>query len=288
MILVTGAGGTVGSEVLRQLRQRGAAVRAGFHSPKKAEHARAQGSDAVVLDFADRASIAAALKGVDKVFLLGATVSNQSELEINVVEEAKKAGVGHIVKLSVLGAPSEKLTFARWHHAAEKAIEKSGVAYTFLRANEFMQNFVTYYGDTIRSQGAFYLPTRDARVSLIDVRDIAAVAVEALTQAGHEGKAYELTGPEALSNAELAQKLSAAVGRAIQYVDIPPEAFKQGALAGGIPEFYVDALTDLYRFYVEEGAQHLSGDVEKVTGGKPRNFDDFAREHASAFRSAAA
>ncbi len=288
MILITGAGGTVGSEVLKQLRQRGAAVRAGFHSPKKAEQARTKGIDAVVLDFADRASIAAALKGVDHVFLLGATAPNQSELEINVVEEAKKAGVGHIVKLSVLGAPAEKLTFARWHRAVEKAIEKSGVVYTFLRANEFMQNFVNYHAEPIRSQGAIYLPARDARISMIDVRDIAAVAVEALTELGHEGKAYDLTGPEALSHSDVAQKLSAATGRAIQYVDIPVEAFRQGALSSGIPEFYVDALADLYRFYVEGSAQHVTGDVEKVTGRKPRTFDDFAREHASAFRSAAA
>lgn len=288
MILVTGAGGTVGSEVLKQLRQRGAVVRAGFHSPKKAEQARAQGVDAVVLDFADRASIAAALKGVDKVFLLGATAPNQSELEINVVDEACKAGVGHIVKLSVLEAPGEKVTFARWHRAVEKEIERSGLAYTFLRPNSFMQNFATYYADTIKSQGAFYLPSGDARVSHVDVRDIAAVAVEALTRPGHEGKAYELTGPEALSNAEVAQKLSAALGTPVKYVDVPPEAFKQGALASGIPEYYADALLDLERFYIEGGAQHITQDVEKVTGRKPRNFDDFAREHAAAFRSAAA
>ncbi|MGH9509139.1 MAG: SDR family oxidoreductase [Terriglobales bacterium] len=288
MILVTGAGGTVGSEVLKRLQQRGATVRAGFHSPKKAELARQQGIDAVVLDFADRASIAAALKGVDHVFLLGATAPNQSELETNVVEEAKKAGVRHIVKLSVLGASAEKLTFARWHRSVEKAIEKSGVVYTFLRANEFMQNFVNYHAEPIRSQGAIYLPARDSRISMIDVRDIAAVAVEALTQLGHERKAYELTGPEALSHGDVAQKLSAATGRTIQYVDIPVEAFRQGALSSGIPEFYVDALTDLYRFYVEGGAQSVTGDVEKITGRKPRTFDDFAREHASAFRSAAA
>ncbi|MGH6630081.1 MAG: SDR family oxidoreductase [Burkholderiales bacterium] len=288
MILVTGAGGTVGSEVLKQLRQRGAAVRAGFHSPKKAEQVRAQGVDAVVLDFADRASIAAALKGADKVFLLGATAPNQAELEINVVEEAKKAGVGHIVKLSVLDATGEKFALARWHRAVEKEIERSGLAYTFLRPNEFMQNFVNYYAGTIQSQGAFYFPARDSRVSLVDVRDIAAVAVEALTRPGHEGKAYDLTGLEPLSNAELAEKLSAALGAPVKYVDVPPEVFKQGALASGTPEFYADMLLDLYRFYIEGGAQHVSGDVEKVTGRKPRTFDDFARDHAAAFRSAAA
>jgi uncharacterized protein YbjT (DUF2867 family) len=288
MILVTGASGTVGSEVLKQLRQHGAEVRAAFHNPKKAEKARAQGLDAVTLDFADRASIAAALKGVDKLFLLGATAPNQPELEINVVDEAKKAGVQHIVKLSVLDAAGEKYLLARWHRAVEKAIEGSGLAYTFLRANQFMQNFVTFYSPTIRAQGAFQFPAGDSRVSLVDVRDIAAVAVEALTGPGHQGRAYELTGPEPLSNGELALKLSAALRRPVKYVNVPPETFKQSVLASGVPRFYADMLLDLYRFYVAGGAQQVSGDVKKVTGRKPRTFDDFAREHASAFQSAAA
>jgi uncharacterized protein YbjT (DUF2867 family) len=186
MILVTGASGTVGSEVLKQLREQGADVRAAFHSAEKAARAQKQGIDSVVLDYADRASTAAALKGLDKVFLLGPTVPNQSELENTVVEEAKKARVKHIVKLSVLDAAGEKYTFAKWHRAVEKTIERSGPKYTFLRCNEFMQNTLTYYLGTIKSEGAFYLPTKDSKNSVIDVRDIAAVAVKALTASGHE------------------------------------------------------------------------------------------------------
>lgn len=284
MILVTGASGTVGSEVLKQLREQGAEVRAAFHSAEKAARAQKQGIDSVVLDYADRASTAAALKGVDKVFLLGPTVPNQSELENNVVEEAKKARVRHIVKLSVLDAAGEKYTFAKWHRAVEKTIERSGLQYTFLRCNEFMQNTLTYYLGTIKSQGAFYLPTKDAKNSVIDVRDIAAVAVKALTASGHENKVYELTGPEALSHEQIAQKLSAAVGKQIKYVDISPAAFKEGAVAAGIPGWYADALLNLYQLYLAGGAQQVTKDVERVTGKKPRSFDQFAREHAAAFR----
>ena len=284
MILVTGASGTVGSEVLKQLRGQGADVRAAFHSAEKAARAKKQGIDSVVLDYADRASTAAALKGVDKVFLLGPTVPNQVELENTVVEEAKKAGVRHIVKLSVLDAAGEKYTFAKWHRAVEKTIERSGLKYTFLRSNEFMQNTLTYYLGTIKSEGAFYLPTKDSKNSVIDVRDIAAAAVKALTTSGHENKVYELTGPEALSHEQIAQKLSAAVGKQIKYVDISPAAYKEGAVAAGIPESYVDALLNLYQLYVAGGAQRVTKDVERVAGRKPRTFDEFARDHAAAFR----
>lgn len=287
MILVTGAGGTVGSEVLKQLREQGARVRAAFNNPAKAERARKQGIESIVVDYADRASLARALQGVDKVFLLGPTVPNQSELENNVVDEAKKAGAKHIVKLSVLGAPDEKFTLAKWHRAVEKNIESSDLVYTFLRCNDFMQNTINYYLPTIKSDGAFYLPTKDSKNSVVDVRDIAAVAVKALTTGGHENKAYELTGPEALSHEEIAQKLSTASGTQIKYVDIPPAAYKESSLQAGIPEFYVDLLLNLYQYYVAGQAAKLSTDVERVLGRKPRRFDEFAHDHAQAFKAAA-
>jgi len=272
---------------LRQLRESGQPVRAAFHNPQKAGEAKTKAIDAVVLDFADRASIANALHGVDKLFLLGATHPNQSQLEINVVEEAKNAGVKRIVKLSVLNAAEEGFTFARWHRAVEKRIEASGIPYTFLRPTGFMQNFINYSGETIRSQGAFYGAGGDSRTGLIDVRDIAAVAVKAFTHPGHENTAYELTGPESLSNTQVAEKLSKAIGKTVKYVDIPYEALRAGAIGSGVPEFYADALVDLQRYYAAGKAAALTPDVEKVLGRKPRNFDDFARDYAEAFRAAA-
>jgi uncharacterized protein YbjT (DUF2867 family) len=287
MILVTGASGTVGSEVVRQLRQTGQPFRAAFHNAQKAAKAKAEGIDSVVLDFADRASIATALKGVDKLFLLGPTVANQAELENNVVDEAKKAGVKHIVKLSVFDAPEKKYIFAHWHLAVEENIERSGMTYTFLRPTGFMQNYVTYQGDTIRTQNSFYLAVADAETPFVDVRDIAAVAVKALTEPGHEGKAYNLTGPEPLNNYQVAEKLSRALGREIRYVAIPPEAFQQDAKAAGVPDFYIDALLDLDDFYINHD-QPVSDSVQRVTGRKPRNFDDFARDYAHALAPAPA
>jgi len=277
MILVTGASGTVGSEVARQLRAQGAPVRV-------ASRTASAGKDALPVDFAHPETLAPALAGVDAVFLLGATLPNQAELETNVVTAAKKAGVKRLVKLSVFGAATEAFGFARIHRAVEKAIEASGIPFTFLRANGFMQNVANFYAGTIKAQGAFYGSAGEALISHVDVRDIAAVAVKALTEPGHEGRAYTITGPEALTYSQIAQKVSVATGKPVAYVNLTDEQAKQGALGAGLPEFYADLLVDLTRYYRGGTAAEVSGDVAKVTGANPRTFDSFLADHLAAFR----
>ena len=283
MILVTGAGGTVGSEVVRQLQTAGAQFRAAYHSESKAQAARAKGIDAAVVDFNKPESLPAALNGADKLFLLSGGAPNQVEQESNAVEAAKKAGVKHIVKLSVWGAAEEEFSFAKMHRAAEKAIEASGIAWTFLRPNGFMQNMENYSLPTIQSQGAFYSSVGDSRVAHVDVRDIAAVAVKVLTEPGHEGKAYSLTGPNAITNNEIAQKLSAASGREIRYVDVSDADLKQGLIGSGMPEGYANAYLDLMRYYRTGNAGTISGDVRRVTGRDAIPFDQYARDRGNAF-----
>lgn len=284
MILVTGAGGTVGSEVLKQLQSAGAKVRAGFHNDDKVRAAKAKGIDAVKIDFDHPETLRDALRGVEKVFLLSGGVPNQVEQETNLVRAAKDAGVKHIVKLSVFAADKEGFSFARLHRAVEKVIEKSGMAWTFLRPSSFMQNLINYDGPTIRSQGAIYGAAGDAKIGHIDVRDIAAVAVKALTGSGHEGKAYTLTGSEALSHAQVAEKVTKAAGKKISYVDLPPDQWKQGLVGAGIPGAYADALLDLHAFYKRGGASKVEGEVKRVTGRDPIRFDQFVTENAAAFR----
>ncbi len=281
MICVTGAGGTVSSDLIKQLESANAPFRAAHFSNEKAEAARARGIDAVIIDYNRPEMLRAAFQGCDKLFLLGPNALNQSELEQNAVEAAKAVGVQHIVKQSVLGADEEAFSLALVHRPVEKAIESSGLTWTFLRPNSFMQNVVTYMGETIKAEAAFYSSSGEAKISHVDVRDIAAVAVKALTEPTHAGKAYTLTGPEALTYDELANELSKVLGRPISHISLPPSDLKQGMLAEGMPEEIVDRMLDLERYYREDQASHITNDIKQVTGQEPRRFADYVRETAA-------
>lgn len=160
------------------------------------------------------------------------------------------------------------------------------MAYTFLRPNLFMQGLLAFR-ETIIGQGKFFAAIGDAKISAIDVRDIAAAAAAALTEEGHEGKTYELTGPQALSHGEMAKKLSGALGRRIEFVDVPPEAMGQALTAAGLPVWQVDGLIEDYAHYSRGEAAEVTSGVQEATGKAPRSFDDFAREYAHVFSVAA-
>ena len=277
MILVTGASGTVGSEVVKALGGSGAKVRAGYRTrPQNIP----KGIESVALDFDKPETIRPALAGVDTVFLLSTMV----DPERKVVDEAKRAGIKRIVKLSVYGAAEEGFTFARWHRAVEKHIEASGVPWTFLRPSGFMQNFFNYMGETIRKQSTIFSSAGNGASPHIDARDIGAVAARVLTGKGHEGKAYELTGPQALTYAQAAEILSRALGREIKYVPITHEQYKQAVLAAGMPPVYVDALVDLDRYYATGGMAKFTPTVKELTGRDPIRFEQFAKDYADKFR----
>lgn len=281
MILITGASGNVGSEVLKQAAAAKLKIRAAYLSADKAKRAPA-GVETVLMDYAKPDTIRAALEGVEKVFLVGPPAPNVAEREAGFVNEANQSGVRHLVKLSALGG--RKAIFPGLHRNSEEKIEASGIPYTFLRPNGFMQNFVNYNAGTIKTQNAFYGAQGDGAVSHVDIRDIAAVAIKVLSSSGHEGRAYSLTGPEALTNSQVAEKLSRALGRTIRYVDLSPDELKKSLLSAGVPEWAANALLDLQRFYREGGASQVYPEVEQLAGRKPTSFDDFARDYRLAFQ----
>jgi uncharacterized protein YbjT (DUF2867 family) len=284
MILITGASGNVGKEVLKQIAATGAQVRAAFQTVSKAA-AAPSGVEIVTMDYNQPQTLQAALKGVERVFLVGPPTPNLPALERKAMDEIKQSGVRYVVKLSAMGGRGA--IFPRQHADSEDYIKSSGVSWTFLRPNGFMQNFVTYNGVTINTQNAFYGSQGEGKVSHIDLRDIAAVAVKTLTEDGHEGKAYSLTGPEALSNARVAEILSDDTGREIKYVDLPAEQFKQSLVGAGLPEWSANALLDLQQFYRRGGASEVTREVEQLLGRKPTSFEQFSRDYAQAFQKAA-
>ena len=285
MICVTGAGGTVGGEVIEQLESAEAPFRAAYFSTEKADAARTRGVDAVIIDYNRLESLRAVFQGCDRLFLLGPNTLNQSELERNAVDASKAAGVRHIVKQSVLGAVEESFSLAHVHRPVEKAIESSGLAWTFLRPNSFMQNVATFMGETIKAEGVLYSASGEAKVSHVDVRDIAAVAVKALTEPDHEGKAYTLTGPEALTYDELASELSKVLGRSISHINLSPSDLKNGMLLEGMPEALADRMLDLERYFREDQASRITDDIKQVTGRDPRRFAQYARDCGSLLQS---
>jgi len=284
-ILVTGATGTVGSFLVRKLGAAGVPARALVRGREKAEAVEKLGLEAAIGDLSRPETLGPALAGVEKVFLLSAPEERQAELQNNLVRAAREAGVRHVVKLSAIGVGGEldAIALGRVHRETEQEIERSGLAYTHLRPNGFMQNSFMFAG-TIKSQGAFYAPYGDAKVSYVDARDVAAVAFHALTGDGHEGKAYELTGPQALSYRDQAVELSAALGREVRYVEVPPEAARAAMVGMGMREWIADALMELFNFYKDGRADHVSDAVREVTGRDPITFAQFAKDFAPAFR----
>lgn len=279
-ILITGATGTVGSELVKLLSAQGEDVRAAVHNPAKAEKIRSTQTETVPMDFSDAGSIEAALKGVDKLFSLSPLAPGMVEQATRLTDAAKKAGVKHIVRLSGKGADAEPgIQLGRWHRSVEKHIESSGVPFTFLRPNNFMQNFA----NQPPVGGVYYLPLGEGRISYVDARDVAAVAAKTLTGRGHENRTYTLTGREALTVGEAAALISAATGKVVSYIDVPEEAARKGMREHHLPEWLVNALLELHAIGKAGYASDISTDVEKITGGEPTAFRRFADDYASRF-----
>ncbi len=245
-------------------------------------------SRSVLIDYNKPETLKEALNQVDKLFLLTPDVPNAHELASNLVIEAKKAGIRHIVKQSVMGADLEAdVGTMRLHRQAEKIIEKSGIPFTFLRPNEFMQNFINFHSPSIKNNNAFYLPLEDAKVSLVDVRDIAAVAVKSLTEDRndkHDNKTYLITGPEAQSYHQAAEILSNATDKKISYVNISEEEARGAMKEMGMSDWIINTISELYGYFRKGNASQVSSAVEEVTGKKPISFSQFAKDYAEAFR----
>ncbi len=287
MILVTGASGNAGGAVLRSAMDLRLPLRAMYRNDADAR-AAPPGAPAVVADFADKPSLLRALDGVDVVYLVCGPIPQLVELEAAAIAACREAGVRHIVLNSALGAGHFPKSFPSWHAQVEERLAQSGLDHTILRPNGFMQNIATYSAATIAADRAFYAAMGEAKTSLVDVRDVGDVVAKIAAEPHrHAGRTYELNGPEAVSNAEIAERLSRILGHEVRFIDIPEEAQRQSMLALGMPGWQVSAILELQEYYRSGSCAAVDGTIAEILGRPPRRLDAYLSEYADTFRGRA-
>lgn len=283
MILFTGLTGKVGAAIVKVLPEFGVRARGLVRDPCKAAALEAAGVEVAVGDLGDAAAVSVALEGCEKAFLLMANGPRQLELEQGFIAAAQGAGLAHLVKMSATGADSASpAVLKRFHGDAEECLRGSGLPYTVIRPNFFMQNLL-WMAAEIGARSSFSMPMGQGRVGIIDVRDVARFVLTALTQPGHENKTYEITGPELVSFHGIARQLSTATGRTIRYIDIAPEAFRR-ALAQWMPDAWqVEAVAGLFALIAQDQGALVNDVYRQITGRAPGGLQQFFQDHAPAF-----
>ncbi|MBK6683945.1 MAG: SDR family oxidoreductase [Deltaproteobacteria bacterium] len=287
MIVVFGATGNTGLHLVRDLLARGLRTRVAARDPEKARRLIGQGPEYVRADLLQPESLNAALAGAQGLYVAVGGMSGTPDLvaaESRLINVAKASGVAQYVHVSGIDAAVEgPARVQRWHAEIEVAIEKSGVPFTILRPNFFMQNFLGMAG-AIRT-GVLPLPAGEARASLIDARDIAHAAAVVLSEPGHLGRRYTLTGPDPISHRDVAAMLGEVMGHRVEYLNVPPPAFAQAGRDAGMPGWFAELLTDVYVQVLAAGrAERVTDDVRRLTGRPARSFATFAQDHRAAFR----
>jgi uncharacterized protein YbjT (DUF2867 family) len=283
MILVTGATGTVGGELVARLAAAGQPVRAMTRRPDSAT--LPAGATAVYGDAADPASLTAAFDGADRAFLMSAQQPGsvgEPTHDLALVEAARRAGVRHVVKLSVYSGGAGDGTLAAWHGAAEAAVIGSGLEWTLLRPGRFMTNALGW-APMIRRGDDIPVPFATFPAASIDPADIAAVAAAALTGDRHYGTAYRMTGPEILTPAEELAILGAELGRSLRAVEPPADAVRAGMVRSGMAEAVVDEI--LARMKDGAAEAEVLPTVAQVLGRPPASFAQWAARNRDRFAS---
>jgi uncharacterized protein YbjT (DUF2867 family) len=282
MILVTGGTGLIGGEVVRLLSQAGVPARALVRDPHGGQEL--PGVTRVIGDLTLPETLPSVFAGCSKLFLLTGNSENAYELQRHALAAARDAGVTQVVKLSAFGAsPHSNSMIGRMHYQIETEMQKSGLAWTMLRPHHFMQNLLGQ-ADNIVNDGVVYSSSGDGRIPFVDTRDIAAVAVVALTQPGHTGRKYVITGGEALSYRQATAILGRAIGRPLRFIDEPFDEARARLTGAGQPAWLVDSLLAIAAYQRAGGpTETITSVVADLTGKVPRSFAEFARDYAGAF-----
>ncbi len=283
-ILVIGATGTIGSTVCELLKAENADFTALVRNDDKAKSFVSKAIKTVTGDLADMDSLRKAMHGIDKLFLLSVTSPDLPKFQGNAAKIAKEKGIKHIVKISVRGAGVDAdFNIGRFHGQTEKEIRELGIPFTFLQPHSFLQNLF-FDRQSILEKDAIFSTMGEGKIPMVDTRDIAAVAVKALLYDGHKGKSYILTGPVAISYHDIANELSKALGRKIDYIAQSPQEGSKAMLISGMPVWLVDDMTHLNKIYGANKASEVSPAVKQILGRKPISLEDFIKDYAERFR----
>ena len=280
-ILVIGALGNVGAEVVKQLQAKGQAIRAANIDPSKVYERFGSGVEAVRFDFTDPATYEAAFKGVQKMFIMRPPhIANIKRDMLPAMQAAKQAGVQHAVFLSIIGIENAKFVP---HYKVETYLRELNFNTTFLRCSFFMQNLSTTHRAEIKERNEIFVPVANARTSFLDVRDIGAVTAVILTEDGHEGKNYDLTGSEALDYWQVSNILSETLGREIVYRNPGPIRFFFETIRKGAPIGYAFVVMGLYTSTRFGMADVITDEVEKILGREPITFKQYTMDYKDAW-----
>lgn len=288
MILVTGAAGLSGSAVVRELAGNGVPVRALVRNRAKAGALEGRRHVQIVEgDMARAETLGSALEGIARVLLISSSNPQMLETQCRFIDACKASSVAHVVKFSGkecgIGFSAQNFRFTRMHEEIERYLQESGLAWTHLRPSQFMQVYLREV-PTIATKSALLLPLEDVKLSPVDIDDIAKIAFAILVRGGHEGRAFDITGPQALSMPQIAACIGETIGKPIRYQNVSPEDRRRALLAAGLPPFLVDALDE----QAAERRRHPESRVDLGThalfGVKPTTFAEFARRHTAIFR----
>lgn len=284
-IFITGGTGTTGRDTIKALQKRGATIRVGARDLAKAKALAGPGTDFVQFDYEKPETFIPAMKGCHTMLLLTGFDRFAHEQATQLIDAAAAAGVKHVVKLSAQGADSVPgIMVGRWHRTAERYLTASGLGWTVVRPGAFASNFAMFWGHSIKTEGKIYLPLGTSKVAWIDPRDTAEILAKVLTEGGHVGKVYELTGPEALDVHQVAKALSDATGKTITYVDVPEKAAAEGMKGAGMPDWAITGMGELYAVWKAGWGATVHNTTEMLLGRKGGTFAQWAKDNANLFK----
>ena len=285
MILITGATGKTGSATAKSLGEKGETFRALIRNEEKKEGIESLGGEVVIGSIENTEVVNQSMQGVKTVLVLLPNSESQLALEKQLVDSAKQAGVERIVKMSSIEAtPDATSPIPKLHLESEEYIKQSGLAWTMIKPNFYMQNLLASAG-TIKEQGKIFLPMGDGKTGMIDTTDVGKVLAKVLSEDGHESMNHEITGPEILSFYEVAEIFSQVLGKQVDYVDVPMDAYKETLGQFLTNQWHLDAVIDLFKGIAEGGIEDKTDTFNELMGETPKSLSQFLAENSFIFKS---